>query len=566
MFIRKVFRQFILFSVLSVLLCSNVFAASSKTTKLPKNSKKRTYLYKIDENALNLIENGSPSSIQEGVQLLNKPDSNYPENEKVLISVSASIMEIVWPSQKVTWSPFENTEDNPYTGAINSSKNGIFDSSTGNVDFLTTLLPVLVIFSNVKLSPEDYKNCEKAVKASLELRADSVLANYVAGCLYEKLSEYENAEKYLEFAYSKNPEVVEICIEYSKVLRANKKMELAAKVVESISGNSNISDIQVLKQNAYIAFEEKDFDKAEDYVARVLQQVPNDLEFVLFRAKIFIEKKDYIHAVSLLDIYSRQNDSDVEYLILRAKVQLDWSKNTSAATETVEKAMQLYPENTNVLMLAAKISSVIDAPVGGKYADELAELVLSKESGNADALTYALDGLIQRENWQNAYEISRQLISIKSDDSEIISRHVTVCIMLGKKTEALDYATKAYNANKTDETLLEAYVYAYCQSSSRDSSLQLVNSLMNNSSSKVKSYLYYRRSYLQRTEDLILADLRSSLISNPRNSDALFRLYEIYYGKKDYRKAQYYLRQVVAIKPNDSSVKKLNDALTQLIQ
>ena len=36
--------------------------------------------------------------------------------------------------------------------------------------------------------------------------------------------------------------------------------------------------------------------------------------------------------------------------------------------------------------------------------------------------------------------------------------------------------------------------------------------------------------------------------------------------KKDYRKAQYYLKQVVAIKPNDSSIKKLNDTLTQLIK
>ena len=82
----------------------------------------------------------------------------------------------------------------------------------------------------------------------------------------------------------------------------------------------------------------------------------------------------------------------------------------------------------------------------------------------------------------------------------------------------------------------------------------------------MKSFLYYRRSYLQRTEDTQLADLRSSLIANPRNSDALFRLYEIYYEKKDYRKAQYYLKQVVAIKPNDSSIKKLNDTLTQLIK
>ena len=56
------------------------------------------------------------------------------------------------------------------------------------------------------------------------------------------------------------------------------------------------------------------------------------------------------------------------------------------------------------------------------------------------------------------------------------------------------------------------------------------------------------------------------MISNPRNADSLFHLYEIYYGKKEYRKAQYYLRQVVAINPNDTSVKKLNEALTKLIQ
>ena len=89
---------------------------------------------------------------------------------------------------------------------------------------------------------------------------------------------------------------------------------------------------------------------------------------------------------------------------------------------------------------------------------------------------------------------------------------------------------------------------------------------MFHSSSKVKSYLYYRRSFLQLTEEKSLADLRSSLIANPRNSDALFRMYEIYYSKEDYRKAQYYLRQVVAINPNDSSIKKLNEALTKLIQ
>ena len=62
-----------------------------------------------------------------------------------------------------------------------------------------------------------------------------------------------------------------------------------------------------------------------------------------------------------------------------------------------------------------------------------------------------------------------------------------------------------------------------------------------------------------------LADLRSSLIANPRNTDSLFRLYQIYYDKKDYRKAQYYLKQVVALNPNDTDVKNLNEQLNQLI-
>ena len=147
-----------------------------------------------------------------------------------------------------------------------------------------------------------------------------------------------------------------------------------------------------------------------------------------------------------------------------------------------------------------------------------------------------------------------------------IYRHVNICIHLGKKTEAFEVANNAYNSNKKDEALIQSYVYAYTQIYSRDASLSLINSFMDSSSSKMKSFLYYRRSYLQRTEDTQLADLRSSLIANPRNSDALFRLYEIYYEKKDYRKAQYYLKQVVAIKPNDSSIKKLNDTLTQLIK
>lgn len=548
--------------------------SEDSSVKLSTDSFNRNYFSKIDPSIVTLVENGSPESLKTAMQKIRKSESEYTENEKILIATATEIMQIVWPTEKVTWSSYTVTQDNPYLGAINSAKKGVFDSSTGNVDFLTTLLPSLVILTS-KVNASVYADCEKAIIDSLFYNYNSCLANYMAGVLYEKTERYSESESYLAKAYYDAPKNIELALEYSKVLGKLGRAEEAKKIIASLAGAggteagsaySVANDLLILKQNAYIAFDTGNYTEAEECVAKVLQQTPNDLEFVLFRAKIFMAKNDYIHAVSLLDMYSRQNDTNHDYLILRAKVQLEWSKNTSAATDTIEKALQLYPTSDEALMIAAKIAAATDSPVAGKYADELAGLVLANNPGNAEALVYALDGLIKRENWISAYSNSSVLIKKSPDDAEIVMRHVKVCLQLNKKTEALDAATKAYASNSSDETIAQAYVYAYTETNSRENSLALVEKLMNGASPKMKSYLLYRRSYLQKTEDASLADLRSSLIANPRNSEALFRLYEVYYAKHDYRKAQYYLRQVVALNPNDGSAKKLNEALTQLIQ
>ena len=534
---------------------------TSYSIKLP--SAKRDFFYKIDAEVLTGVQNGSPDSLREAMSLMRKKSIEFDESEKVLAAVSAEIMKLVWPSEKITWDIPVITDENPYTGAISSVKQGVFDSSTGNVDFLTTLLPALVIMNN-NSDISILEPCEKALQSALQLQNDSVLANYLMAKLYERKRGFENAEKYMAQAYAASPKTTEINLAYSRILRANGKLAEASQILNSIDNTSN--DIAVLKQNAYISFDAGDYDSAEMYVARVLQQTPNDLEFLLFRAKILVEKKDYIHAVSLLDVYARQDSSSIDYLVLRAKVQLDWSKNTAAASETVEKALQMYPDNVDALMFAARISSETDSPVAGKYADELAARVLEKRPGNQEAMTYALDGLIHRENWQEAYTASRNLITSGNVSPAVVEKYVKVCLKLGKNSEAYDYAKSRYDANPSDEILLESYILAYSRVGNRDAVLKYIDSLMGSASPKVKSNLYYRRSYLQLTEEKALADLRSSLISNPRNSDALFRLYELYYAKQDYRKAQYYLRQVVAINPNDSSFKKLNEALTKLIQ
>lgn len=528
-----------------------------------KPSKKNQFFYAIPTEILNNIEIASPDSLKKAMIDIKKSAIDYTPEEKILIYIATSIMEIVWPSVPVSWDVYEVDGNNPYVGAIESVKQGVFDSSTGNKDFLSTILPALIMFTP-NISKESFNKCEEILLKGLEFNPDSVLVNYLLGVFYEN-SNFELSESYFSKAYEKSPYTLEIILKYSNILNKNHKTELAQSILTTVDVE-NQSNLQVLKQNAYIAFGKKDYSAAEEYVARVLQQTPNDLDFVLFRARILIEKKDYIHAVTLLDMYERQNDNNIDYLILRSRVQLDWSKNTSAATETIEKAIQLYPENLDAIMIAAKISSITDSPVAGKYADELSAIVLQKDPTNQDSLVYALDGLTKRGLWSEAYEITSELIKNNPDNPEIINRHINTCIQNNKNKEAYQIASSAYEKMPNNEDVERAYVIATTKYASIDVSINLIDSMLVNATSKMKSFLYYQRSFLQRNPDSRLADLRASLIANPRNSDALFELYEFYYDKEDYRKAQYYLKQVVAINPNDSSFRKLNEALTQLIK
>lgn len=540
-----------------------------QTVKLP--AQKRTFFYKIDEQIVKEVENGSPESLKNAMQLIKKSSEEYEENEKVLISIAVQIMKIVWPSQKITWEQPVTDIENPYIGAINSAKQGVFDSSTGDVDFLSTILPALVLLSPViaqskeinNTNQEILENCRNAIQKAMELNQNSVLAHYLMGVLLQKQEKYNEALAFLKFAYDSSPKTEEILLCYSNLLYKTGNLESAQKIADELDPQN--LNIQVLKQKAYIAFELKDYDSAELLVARVLQQNPNDLDFLLFRAKILVEKKDYIRAVSLLDVYARQNDTSLDYLILRARIQLDWSKNTTAATETIEKALQLYPEETQVLMIAAKISSITDSPVAGKYADQLTEKVLQKEPDNIEAMVYSLNALIQRENWNDSYKICCKIIETEKYPVEIVGKFVQICLRLGKNNEAFDFAKSQLAKYPDDETVLQAYVFAYSKVGNRDAVIKYIDSLLAQANQKMKSYLFYVRSFLQVSEEKSLADLRSSLSMNPRNSDSLFRLYEIYFEKQDYRKAQYYLRQVVAINPNNNSLKKLNEALTKMV-
>ena len=145
-------------------------------------SKVHTYFSYVSPEVMKDIENGSPASLRRAASALRRFNSGYEENDRVLLLICSNIMNMVWPQERVEWESPEVSSGTSYLGAINSARDGIYDTSTGNVDFLATALPSLVIVKVQDVSPF-FEMSEAALKKCLEMSPDSVLINYLLGLM-----------------------------------------------------------------------------------------------------------------------------------------------------------------------------------------------------------------------------------------------------------------------------------------------------------------------------------------------------------------------------------------------
>src|SRR5574344_164707 len=538
---------------------------TSEAVSIPVPKKtSHSYFSSINKKTLDLVETGSPESLRQAVSLLHKAnEEEYQESEKVLIAVCSELMKIVWPSQPTSWEEPEISVSTPYLGAVDSARRGVYDSSTGNTDLLTLVLPSLVLLTS-DVPSDYYGESNAALCTALEMRPDSVLANYLMGVLKRRQDHDEESLVYFTQAVDLAHNCFEIAYAQADAYRRTGSNTVALSIGEKLIEQYPQS-APLLSLCAETSYDLGNIAKAEQYVVRVLQLEPENSKYVLFRSRILMDKGDYIKASSLLDMYSRTDSTARDYLLLRARLQRDWNKNNTAAGATIEQALAQYPEDREVLIFAAQLASSANIKIGGRTALELATQILAMENDNTEAQILSMTELTKNGSYQSAYEKSSALLARKDCPQNVVYTHVDICLALNKREEANKIASSLYNASPSDENAQQLYLKVLVAFGRKTEGLRLIENLLPAANAKMKSFLLYEKSYFEATDELVLGDLRSSLTANPRNRDALYRLYEIYYAKKDWRKAQYYLKQVVALNPTDAALLKRNSELESLI-
>ena len=522
-----------------------------------------SYFRGVDTAVLRNIQNGSPSSVRRAVASVRKANQKYSEQEKVLLAVCASIFKHVWQNEKITWEVPAPLPDNLYTSTLNSVAQGVYVFSSASDDIFMLVLPSLILPSSV--TDGFYDAAETSLDKALTINPDSVLALYLAGTLKLRLKKSDEALALLERAARFESNNTYLTLALIQALSDSGQTERAYETAKKLLA-SEPQNTDVLKQSAEAAFKALDYASAENLAARILQREPDNLHFLLFRAKILFQLEDYLSVSALLDAYARNDKTAKEYLLLRAHLQTVWNKNISAALVSVQEALSRYPNDTEVLLLAAETASASAQNINSQTAAQLAARVLEKDRHNNRALNVLTKDAVLKKNWEKAYEYSSEASREQPFTLDTALAHVQICLSLGKTEEARSVLKEFYTAGTKNEQLQRWYIRLLIAEGKKKEAAALINTLLPGAAGKMKSVLYYERSRLDDSDAQSLSDLRSSLTSNPRNEDALYDLYAYYYRRADYRKAQYYLKQVIALNPADTAFLKLNSELERLLK
>lgn len=514
-----------------------------------------------DKTIMPDMEIGSPDSIRLAVSKIKNPTT---QPEKIIVAVASQLMSIVWPSEQNTIEIPPDIEANAYTAAIESAKVGIYDVNTGNTDFFTTVLPSLVLLTSSSQT-DYYPQSLSALQAGLEMQPNSVLVHYLLGCLYQKMGNLDSSLEMYEKASSLAEDCLEVNYAFSEVnyLKGNygTAQEIAGRMLTVFPGN-----LKLLKLLAQIATKMGDYAVAENYINQVLQQEPDNAQFLLLRVEVLMDQGSYVKAVSLLDVYSRVDKVSKDYLLLRSRIQNEWNKNSIAAAATAEQALELYPNDTDVILAAANLAAATGSNVQGKSAGQLAAEILATDPDNEDAIFIRAKDAVVRKNWEMAYNDTSQLINKGNASLSRKLLYVEACLGANRIEEAQRIVGELYKEYPESDDAKELYMRVQAAAGNNGEVRSLIASMLPSASSQLKSFLYYQRSMLATNDSDKLADLRQSLTANPRNSEALFELYRYYFERKDYRKAQYYLKQVVALNTSDEEMLRLNLELEALLQ
>ncbi|MDR1804374.1 MAG: hypothetical protein LBQ94_12295 [Treponema sp.] len=513
-----------------------------------------------------LTEKGSPSSLLGALEIIRVNSIGSTEFGRMMIAVNAALLTTIYPAVQVELPPLDPPITHVYSRILQNVERGIYTAPRRNSDdFLEHVLPFLSIYpksmiaNEAAIPEENYLAVLRDLEIAGELNGESALPGYFSGILNEFTGRPESAAVLYAGVWENFPECFPAALGIARTMAAQGRAEESERFLSDLLA-AFPDNIQIKRQLARAWYNAGDWSRAEAAADEVLRSDSRNREFLLMRAHILVEQGQLLQAQAPLDAYAGLNPGNRLYLFLRARVQAEAYNNIDAALNYLRTILRVSPAadrlDIEIAVYAARLLMDSARPQDKSEGRELLARLLATPNPSLEVVTLAMRDAARREAWGEAQRYLARLLDERRSSQDLLEAF-QVEREQGNRAAALSYARELYERDQSNEEGTIAYVTALIDTGQNgEASALITNRLENMAGGAAKSRYYYLRSLTRSGENLIMDDLQSSLFEDPRNLDAIIAIFEIYHRRGDERRADFYLRQALALAPNDQRINR----------
>ncbi|WP_010255724.1 tetratricopeptide repeat protein [Treponema primitia] len=520
----------------------------------------------VADEIRSLVESGLPSSLLKALDLIDSRNLREGDYGRVMAAVSVTLLQRLYPDVRVLLPPVDPPRIHSYTRILQEAERGSYYSPPRNSqDYLELVLPFLAILDERR--EDRLLDALPDLKRARELNPQGVLAPYFTGLVRERTGQWEKAAEQYTWAYGISEEFYPAALGLARFLNfkgaVQDEIELLSTMVIMYPDN-----ISIKRQMALAYYNNRDWARAEPAIAEVLQRdrepgLPRDGQFILMQAHLLVEQGRFTQAQAPLDLYSIINPNNRLYLFLRARVQAEGYRNRDGALNYLRSLLRVSEDDEEALVYAAQLLMGSTHSEDQAEGRELLTRLLNTQEPSLEVTSLALQDAVHRQAWTDAQPYLDRLLTERHSPQDVLFAY-TVERGLGNRRAALAYAQELYDADPSNEEGVIAYISALIDLGRQSEAAALLETrLASLSGGIMKSRYYYLRSRLRSNEELVMNDLRSSLFEDPRNLNALTAMFEIYHRRKDERRAVYYLKQALALAPDNLQLRRYEAELEE---
>lgn len=511
-----------------------------------------------------LVEAGTPSSLQRALDIIRSRDLGTTDFGRIMSAVSITLMKTLYPDVSAALPQPDPPQTHPYTRILREIEKGNYiPPLPGSNDYLEHVLPFLALFrSDVRL--ERLNAAMVDLQKASTLSSSSVLDPWFRAIVNERKGNTDTSLALYQEVLSRSSDCYPASVGLARIHYAQGRYAKALELYQDLL--LRLPDNQALKRElARTLHALGDWARASTAIAEVLQRDPRDIEFLLMRASTLIEQGFAIQAQPSLDAVAISQPENPRYLYLRARVQLEGYQNTDAALNYLRALLRLQPDHLEATALSARI--LLDSSRPEDVAEGRRLLAVLVDRGGNSLLTtdLALKDAIFREDWRAAERLVERLLAERRSPQDLATAW-RVYVALNNIPKARELARELSESAPGNNDWAALWAESLILSGAvADARAFMLERLAQMPGGTAKSRFHYLLSTLEKEDEARLADLRSSLFEDPRNLDALVAMFDIYHARKDQRRAVYYLKQALAVSPDNARLKRYQSEYASLL-